>query len=192
MKSRPFPASPWALFVAVSLFGAATVRGDDWPHWRGPTRNGKTAESSCYSPGWELPRQAASEAQVGHGGSAPIIAAGRAYFLGWADQKETLTCLDLKSGTLIWRQEYRAPQYGRQATGDEGLYDGPSGAPEYDTATKWLFTLGTDGELRAWDTEHGGALKWRRNLYDDYQKLFGKAPRNPVGMVASASIGRLA
>ena len=35
--------------------------------------------------------------------------------------------------------------------------------------------------------ENGGWVSEERNLYKDYQKLFGKAPRNPVGLVALMS-----
>ena len=35
--------------------------------------------------------------------------------------------------------------------------------------------------------ENGGWISEERNPYEDYQKLFGKAPRNPVGMVAVMS-----
>ena len=35
--------------------------------------------------------------------------------------------------------------------------------------------------------EEGGWVREERNVYEDYQKIFGKAPRNPVGMVALMS-----
>lgn len=94
--------------------------------------------------------------------------------MGWKQDREIVTCLNLHTGKRIWRQDYEAPRYGRNAMGDEGLYDGPSGTPELDLASGLLFTLGTDGELRAWDINNDGRLVWRRNLYDDYAM-----PRRP-------------
>ena len=61
-----------------------------------------------------------------------------------------------------------APQYGRQSTGDKGIYAGISSTPEYDPATGWLYSLGIDGDLRCWDTNREGALVWSLNLYDEY------------------------
>lgn len=167
---RRWPAS-WFLLTLVAI---ATARADDWPHWRGPERDGHTSENSGFGPGWSFPSQPIWQAEVGHGGSSPIIVAGRAYFLGWKQNREIVTCLDLKSGELLWRQDYAAPRYGRNAIGDEGLYDGPSSTPEFDKATGLLFTLGADGELRSWDTTREGKLLWRRNLYEDYSM-----PRRP-------------
>lgn len=179
----------WRLLCIAIFALVLPARADDWPHWRGIHRDGHSAESSRYESGWTFPEKIVWQADVGHGGSSPVVASGRAYFLGWKQDRELVTCLDLRTGKQLWRQEYPAPQYARNATGDEGLYDGPSGTPELDLPAGLLFTLGTDGELRAWDIKHEGQLVWRRNLYDDYamprRPKIGRSGRRDYGYTTS-------
>lgn len=80
-----------------------------------------------------------------------------------------MRCLDTATGEVTWESGYPAPKYGRRARGDQGFYRGSTATPEYDKATGLLFTLGCNGDLRAWDTRSQGDLAWKRNLYDDYE-----------------------
>lgn len=148
-------------------FNAA--QADDWPHWRGATRDGTTKESSGFADGKWLEGKPLWSANVGAGGSSPIVAGDTAYFLGWSDGKDHLQAVDLKAGKKEWTSSYASPRYARHATGDEGLYRGPSSTPEFDPATGILYTLSLDGELRAVQSQERGKLVWRVNLYDEYQ-----------------------
>lgn len=155
--------------MILVLFGPAVARADDWPHWRGMARDGRSKESSGFADGKWLEEKPAWSANFGAGGSSPIVAGGKAFFFGWYDGQDHLQAVDLKTGTKEWKSSYDSPQYGRHATGDEGLYRGPSSTPELDPATGVLYTLSLDGELRAIDSKDSGKLLWRRNLYDEYQ-----------------------
>jgi hypothetical protein len=65
---------------------------------------------------------------------------------------------------------------------DEKFPIGTSAESPYSERVKLLvIRSGPDGG------QEGGWIKEERNLYEDYQKFFGKAPRNPVGMVAVMS-----
>jgi outer membrane protein assembly factor BamB len=167
-------AAAFVMGLACAV-AALPARCEDWPHWRGPRRDGTSRETSGWVEGqpW-LSGQSAWDASVGSGGSSPVVAGGRIYTLGWRDGQEFVICLDADSGAELWRQSYAAPQYGRRATGDEGLYDGPSSTPELDVATGRLYTLGTDGDLRCWDTRREGRGVWHINLYDRFD-----APQRP-------------
>lgn len=85
-----------------------------------------------------------------------------------------MQCIDAATGKNLWTQSYACPQYGRKATGDEGLYGGPTGTPEYDPSTKLLYTLSVDGDLQCWDAASAGKLVWKLNLYDQFDP-----PRRP-------------
>jgi outer membrane protein assembly factor BamB len=159
------------LLLVWSIAGAAA---DDWPHWRGPARDGRTQESSGYSGGKWLDEKPLWTGHFGAGGSSPVVAEGVVYFLGWGENKDHLQAVDLKTGKKLWISSYDSPQYARHATGDEGLYRGPSSTPEFDPATGILYTLSLDGELRALQTREQGKLVWRLNLYDEY-----KMPQRP-------------
>jgi outer membrane protein assembly factor BamB len=106
-------------------------------------------------------------ADVGEGGTSPVVAGGRLYTIGWADGHDTVLCLDAAAGKEIWKQSYPAPQFARFAEGDKGVYSGPSSTPELDLASGLLYTLGCDGELRCWKADDG-AIVWRKNLYAEY------------------------
>jgi outer membrane protein assembly factor BamB len=162
-------AAAWAL-----LFLCKPGLSDDWPHWRGPNRNGIVSESSGFSAGRWLSERPNWTQNVGQGSTSPLVVADRLYTMGWADGQEHVVCLDARIGRELWKQSYRGPQYGRHATGDQGLYRGPSSTPEYDAPTGYLYTLGSDGELHCWDTAVSGKRVWRINLYDTFD-----APRRP-------------
>ena len=165
-----FGALVWA---SACLIGIRTLLADDWPHWRGPRRSDVVAERSGYRAGdWPI-GEAVWSADVGQGASSPLVVGGRVYAQGWRDGRESIVCLDAATGRELWKQSYKCPKYGRRATGDEGLYSGPSSTPEYDATTKRLFTLSVDGDLNCWEAERGRHL-WELNLYDQYD-----VPRRP-------------
>ncbi|MEZ5944430.1 MAG: PQQ-binding-like beta-propeller repeat protein [Planctomycetaceae bacterium] len=153
-----------ALFMAVQ----SITHAEDWAGWRGPQRNDVSSESSLWDEGaWES-LEVAWTMQVGEGASSPVVADGKLYVMGWAEDRETVTCAEAATGKTLWEHSYPAPRYGRKANGDEGLYSGPTSTPELDVQTGLLYTLGCDGELRCWNTRQGGAQVWAKNLYDAY------------------------
>jgi len=167
---------PRLLLTMIVAIAGGTVGGlpavgwaDDWPHWRGPGRNDVVAEPSGWSPrGW-LRREPIWTKNVGEGGTSPIVVKGRVYTMGWSGGSDSVVCLDAATGAVVWTQSYGSPRHARHATGDEGLYAGPSSTPEFDGETGFLYTLGLDGELNCWDTNADGRRVWRLNLYDEYR-----------------------
>ena len=155
------------------LAGALTLVADDWPHWLGPNRNDISSESSSWageatsSVDW-LKKDGLWKTKVGEGGSSPIVASGRVYVMGWAKGRDTVSCLDARSGAELWQASYDCPRYGRNALGDEGLYSGPTSTPEYDETTGCLYTLSCDGDLICWDTNKQGERLWGENLNECY------------------------
>lgn len=156
------------LLIGVVLTTAATSPAADWPHWQGPDRNGRTTEPSLYEDDRWVDPEPVWTAEVGEGGTSPIVADGRLYVLGWSDGHDNLFCLDAGTGKEVWRQSYPAPRYGRFAEGDKGVYSGPSSTPELDPQAGLLYTLSCDGELRCWAGADGKPV-WRKNLYDEYR-----------------------
>lgn len=176
--------------VAVMLMGIASAA--DWPHWRGPTRDGLIDEASGWSEkGW-LQEKPAWTANLGEGASAPLVVGDDVYTLGYAGGKDVLRCLRASDGKESWAVEYKCPKYGRHHVGDEGLYSGPSGTPEFDADTGLLYTLSADGDLNAWDTRAKGKKVWGRNLYDDYKvgrrPKLTRAPQRDYGYTSSPMI----
>src|SRR5262245_9448289 len=165
-----------ALFLAAGSLVAA-----DWPHWRGPARDGRTDEPSGWSHGRWLPDRSTWTANVGYGASSPLVVGDRIYCLGRSDSRDVVRCLSARDGKELWSANYRGPEYGRFHNGDEGLYSGPSSTPEYDPETRLLYTLGPDGDLRCWDAAADGKKVWGLNLYDAYKvKQRPKLTRAPL------------
>lgn len=157
--------------ILVSL----TLSAEDWSHWRGPFRNDVVRETSLWSDGHWLTDKPAWQSNVGEGGTSPIVAGERLFVMGWLSGRDVVRCLDVKTGAEIWKVSYDSPRHGRQATGDEGLYSGPTSTPEYDATTGLLYTLSCDGDLICWDANQRGARKWSVNLYERFQ--IGRRPK---------------
>jgi outer membrane protein assembly factor BamB len=167
--------------LLLVLVFAAPLAAADWPHWRGPTRNDLTTESSGWGDGRWLADKPAWTAKVGVGASSPLVVGDRVYTFGRSGSRDVVHCLSAADGKELWAVGYRGPEYGRFHNGDEGLYSGPSSTPEYDPATKRLYTLGPDGDLRCWDTVTNGKEVWAVNLYDAYKaKQRPRLTRSPI------------
>ena len=166
MKHKPcFLAAATLLAFTHCSFNLATA--DDWPHWRGIQRDGLVNENSGWAnDAWALERTWA--AKVGIGSCAVVVADGNLITVGWSDGKDTVMCLDAKSGDVKWQQSYSCPQYGRQSEGDKGLYAGPSASPSFDKDTGFVYTLSTDGDLNCWDVSEKGRRVWSLNFYEKY------------------------
>src|SRR5438132_6258613 len=105
----------------VLLLSVSAVRGDDWPQWLGPKRDGVWRETGIltkFPPGGP---KVLWKQEVGGGFSGPAIAEGRVFVMdrtgsalgkgketagkeGLAS-KERVLCFDAKGGTNIWIQE---------------------------------------------------------------------------------------
>src|SRR5437764_706175 len=85
--------------IAAPMIGAL-ARADDCPQWRGPQRNGISTEA-----GWRDTWPAggppiAWKASVGLGFSSFVVAAGRAFTMGHANEQDTVWCFDANTGTV--------------------------------------------------------------------------------------------
>jgi len=168
-------------FVLLAALVAAPLAAADWPHWRGPTRDGRTDEPSGWKDGRWLPDRPAWTVSVGAGASSPLVVGDHVYAFGRAGGNEALRCLDVRDGKTVWTAQHPGPLYGRFHAGDEGFYSGPSSTPEYDPQSKFVYTLAPDGDLRCRDTAAAGKEVWAVNLYDAYgMKQRPKIGRSPV------------
>lgn len=166
--------------ICLLLFAALSTAAD-WPHSRGKARNGSTPESSGSIDGkWDLGTPLWN-AEVGEGCTSPLIIGDNLYVMGHSMDHNRVVCLDTTTGKERWTVSYAAKRFGRYATGDQGMYGGPSSTPEFDPATGYLYTLGPDGDLLCLNTKDSGTKKWAINLYDVFK--VGQRPKVGVGGV---------
>ena len=103
-------------FLLLCILSTAALAAD-WPQWRGPNRNGISAET-----GWaptSSPRRVWS-AQLGQGFSSVAVVGGRVYTMGNSAGKDWIHCLNAGTGKPIWQHTFPSTA---------GNYEGPRATP---------------------------------------------------------------
>lgn len=147
----------WAVGLLLAMMVPA-VRGDDWPQWLGPKRDGVWREKGIldkFPPGgpkvlWRTP--------VGGGYAGPAVADGKVYLMDRQlargvknpdnqfskprlEGSERVLCLDAANGKQIWKHEYPCLYRISYPTG-------PRTTPV--VAGGKVYTLGAMGDLFCW------------------------------------------
>jgi outer membrane protein assembly factor BamB len=152
-----------ALFagLAALIAGASvTIHAlDDWPQWRGPRRDGVSAERGLLK-AWPQngPQLAWKATGAGQGYSSFAVAGGRLYTLGAREDREHVMAFDVASGKRVWD----AP-HGRRFSNDRG--DGPRGTPTVDGTR--IYAFGASGDLTALEAASGKVV-WTVNVIRDF------------------------
>ncbi|MEI7909336.1 MAG: PQQ-binding-like beta-propeller repeat protein [Verrucomicrobiota bacterium] len=147
-------------FCCMALVSLAF--GDDWPQWRGPTRDGVWHETGIIE---KFPRPQIEllwRTPVAGGYSGPTVANGRVYVTDRPDQAEDterVLCLDARSGKILWSKEYACAYAGL------GYPDGPRACVAIDDGR--AYSLGAMGHLRCYDAVSGDLL-WNKDPGKDY------------------------
>jgi outer membrane protein assembly factor BamB len=144
--------------VVTALSAPPFINAGDWPQWRGPQRNGVSAERVSLA-GWPADGAppVAWQAAVGKGHSAAVVSRGRVFTMGWDGQQDTVYCFDAGSGALRWQQSYPSKTIFQ--------WPGPRATPTVDGDV--VYTLGQWGRLNAWDAATG-KNRWSVPLPESY------------------------
>lgn len=150
-----------AILIAVSLM-VGTVGGQavpEWFQWRGPNRDGHSAETGLLQ-SWPKagPPLAWRANGVGNAYSSFSTAGGRLFTLGARGGIEYVVALDRATGKKVWEH-----QNGRRFENDRG--DGPRSTPTVDGDR--LYVLGGSGDLTCLDHATGKRL-WSINLVEKF------------------------
>lgn len=160
--------------LMACLAAATTVRGDDWPQWLGPQRDGVWRETGILSrfPAggpkvlWRVP--------VKGGYSGPAIADGLVFVTDFATDgrrendpgtrsdlagRERILALDFATGKPVWSHDYAV-------TYRISYPAGPRATPTVHAGK--VYVLGAEGHLTCLDAR-SGKLVWSRNLATEYQ-----------------------
>jgi outer membrane protein assembly factor BamB len=164
------------LYLILAVLNLQSAEAQDWTQWRGPNRDGMITSFTAPAK-WPEKLTQKWKTTIGGGYSSPVVSDGRIYVHARQEDQETVSCVDLKTGRIIWRQSYAAPftknQYARQ------MENGPFSTPVLHAG--WLYTLGTTGILSCYDARTG-TLKWRKDYSQnaDTSKLFCGTAMSPV------------
>jgi outer membrane protein assembly factor BamB len=142
----------------IALLCALPLVAGDWPQWRGPDRNGISTESGWVDAWTGAGPAIAWKAQVGLGFSSFVIAGGRAFTAGHADEKDTVFCFNAATGQIVWKHSYPAD------LGDKYYEGGTTGSPTIDgDRVYWLSRWGDTFCFNAAD----GKILWSKNVQQE-------------------------
>ncbi len=144
-------ASVAALLVAASVSALAT----DWPHWRGPSRNGISTETGWTDQWPAAGPSVAWKAGVGLGFSSFAVANGRVVTAGHADEKDTVFCFDAMTGKEIWKHSYPSD------LGDKYFDGGTTGSATIEGDR--VFWLSRWGDVFCFNAADGKVV-WNKNV----------------------------
>ena len=168
--------SSLACSMLLLAWGATTAQPapapGDWPQWRGPNRDGLSAETGFLQQWPEGgPKLAWSNRQVGVGYAGPALVGDRIYLLGDLADGCYLQALERATGKLLWKTRLAD-------AGGNRSYPGPRATPTIDGDR--LITMTQYGDVVCLDLPDG-RLRWRKNLLTDLKGVqpmwhFGEAP----------------
>ena len=150
MKNNRYLACVLGLLI-VSTVG---LSAEDWQNWMGPNKNGIVAQeppANLEKVNWR--------SKIGIGFSSVVVEGDSLITMGHDGKKEggkeTVWCLDVKTGKPLWSDSYDAPLLDNLHVG------GPAATPLIDGGR--VFTLSRDGQLHCYSMEKG-ELFWKRNM----------------------------
>lgn len=158
------------LFAAIVCFASCgPLSADNWPGWRGPTRNGLSAESQIPLK-WNGESKGSDSGIVwktplpGSGSSQPVVWNDRIFITSSeGSRQETLhiLCLARDSGKILWQQRL-------WGTAPTGFYPGKSSmaTPTPVSDGQRLFTFFGTGDVFCFDLN--GHMQWQRSLASEY------------------------
>lgn len=131
----------------------------DWPAWRGPDRNGLSADTGLLKQ-WPTagPQLAFRADGLGNGFSSLAIAGSRILTMGDRGADQFVIALHGEDGKQLWATKVGG------AWEDE--YAGPRSTPTVDGDRVYVLT--TDGDLVCLDLA-SGKEKWRKSISRDYR-----------------------
>jgi outer membrane protein assembly factor BamB len=152
----------------ASIVAPALASAADWPQWRGPDRNGMSAEKGLLTQ-WPTdgPPLVWQAKDVGDGYSTPAVVGNRLYFISNEGiDDEYVQARSTADAKQIWRK-----RIGKSGPNRGPQYPGARSTPTVDGTS--LYALGSDGDLACLDTETG-EVRWTKNLVSDFAGKAGQ------------------
>lgn len=152
-----------SILISAAVFTLSVpVSADDWPQWRGPTRDGVWRETGLVSsfdgdtiePLWRQP--------ISSGYTGPTVANGRVYVADYVHSskpQERVLCFDADTGEPLWTRPYDCAYVRIKYTA------GPRACVTIDEGR--AHSLGSMGHYYCLDAKTGDIV-WSRDLNTDY------------------------
>ncbi len=150
-------STPPAEYVADPSDGLIASPEPDWPQWRGPRRDGISAETGLLHE-WpkDGPKLLWTADKLGLGWSSPIIVGDRIFITGDVDDELLIYCFDT-AGKLVWRAKN-----GKAWTGS---FPGARGCCAFSAGL--VYNLNAHGDVVCLDAT-GGKRLWGFNVLERF------------------------
>jgi outer membrane protein assembly factor BamB len=163
MNQKPHCLAVGILTLSLLSAAPAVVSNravDDWPQWRGPNRDGRSAETGLLK-AWPAggPPLAWRGTGAGEGYSSFAVSQGKLFTLGASGDTEYVVAFDVASGKRVW-----STPHGRRFSNDRG--DGPRATPTIEGDRVYAF--GASGDLSVLDAATG-KIYWTVNVLKQYR-----------------------
>lgn len=160
-----------SLSIAVALGAGFFIHAADWPQYRGPSQDGRAAETMASWPAngpkalWRVPTP--------NGFSSFAVKDGKAYTLVTREvegaAREVLIALDAATGKELWSAAFGTARYGHDGgnagAGDNKGGDGPRSTPSI--VGNKVYALTADLLLACFDAATGKEL-WKRDIIREH------------------------
>ena len=151
--------------LMILLLAALPAAAADWPQWRGPNRDGKSAETGLLQEWSEGgPPLAWKTSGLGAGYSSVSIADGKIFTMGDLADGQYVLALAADGGDVVWKT--------RVGDGHEGRRGGARSTPTVDDGKLYIVT--TDGDVVCLDAANGKE-RWRRSMAKEWDGYLMKA-----------------
>jgi outer membrane protein assembly factor BamB len=168
-KAKLLVVTSWALALAVN-----SISAQDWPQWRGPARDGKSAGFNEPKT-WPKELKQNWKVTVGEGVATPALVGDKLYVFARTDGAETTSCLDAATGKELWKDKYDS----LGASGPSAPFSGPRASPT--VADGKVVTLGVRGVLSCLNAADGKVI-WRK---DDFRNATPKFYTSSSPLIAN-------
>ncbi len=142
--------------------------GVDWPRFLGPTGDSKSPETGILTDWGECGPPVVWHRELGTGYGIGSVSEGRFFQFDRYEDQARLSCLDSRTGELLWKFEYPTDYVDLL-----GYNNGPRSSPVVDDGLVYLF--GADGMLHCVRAEDG-SLVWKVDTAERFgvvQNFFG-------------------
>jgi outer membrane protein assembly factor BamB len=160
----------WAMaataLVAILACAVPAAYGDDWPQFRGPNRDGKSAETGLLK-SWPEggPKLLWTAKGCGEGFGSPVVVGSAIYIIGDANGAATLTNLDTEG------QHKGQVVFGKTNPSDPNRANGSRSTPTYygsaSDASATIYVSGAWGEVACFDAKTF-SKQWEVNVKDEF------------------------
>ena len=133
----------------------------DWPQWRGPNRDGISAEKGWVAQNPKL----LWKANVGTGCSSFSVVGDQVFTMGNDQDTGSVYCIDAKNGKIVWQHSYPSPLEPMMFEG------GQCSTPTVDGDS--VFAVGRQGQFFCLN-KATGAVVWSKNFLTDFTVKMAK------------------